>query len=167
MAINVKEGVRRLALFLGAVGAVCGGFASYMELQSVIRQRTDHIRFERVENSDVVKQERNRRFPPPLREFDEDTAEPISGPHNPKSESGYAVSPSEVNKEGIKNIYWSHNLDVNSIEMDDGETLSPTPAPSAWHYAVIVLFPVFGFLIPWGAIRAIWWVGAGFSASTK
>jgi hypothetical protein len=91
-----------------------------------------------------------------------DTAEPIAGPHNPKSDSGYAAWPSEVNKEGIKDIFWTKDLGVNSIETEDGQTLYPTPSPAVWEYLLVALFPFLGFFIPWGAVRAIGWVGAGF-----
>ena len=56
--MNLKEGTRRLALILGAVGALLGGFASYMELQTVLSQRALHNKFERFANSDVVTQAR-------------------------------------------------------------------------------------------------------------
>ena len=32
--MNLKEGTRRLALLLGVVGAILGGFASYLVLQT-------------------------------------------------------------------------------------------------------------------------------------
>ncbi len=67
-AMNLKEGTRRLALILGAVGALLGGFASYMELQTVLSQSALHNKFERLANSDVVKQARTdwvfARIPP-------------------------------------------------------------------------------------------------------
>ena len=56
--MNLKEGTRRFALLLGAAGAILGGFASYMELQTVLSQRARHNRFEKLANSDVVKQAR-------------------------------------------------------------------------------------------------------------
>ena len=37
-----------------------------------------------------------------------------------------------------------------------------TTPSSAWEYLCIPLCPILGFLIPWGAVRAIGWVGAGF-----
>jgi hypothetical protein len=57
--MNLKEGTRRLALLLGAIGAIVGGFASYLELQSILNQRERHNKFERLAASDVVKNERN------------------------------------------------------------------------------------------------------------
>ena len=37
---------------------------------------------------------------------------------------------------------------------------------AAWEYFCVPLCPILGFLIPWGAVRAIGWVGAGFTKSS-
>jgi hypothetical protein len=76
-------------------------------------------------------------------------------------------NPSDVNKGGIKTINWTHGYGVESIVTEDGQTLYPTQAPAAWQYLFIVLVPILGFCIPWGAVRAIGWVGAGFVQSAK
>ena len=55
--MNLREGTRRLALLLGIVGAIVGGFASYLELQTTLVQQASHNRFEQLADSDVVKQE--------------------------------------------------------------------------------------------------------------
>ena len=60
--MNLREGTRRLALLLGVVGAILGGFASYLFLQPALEQRARHNRFEQLANSDVVKQERKCRL---------------------------------------------------------------------------------------------------------
>ena len=180
--MNLKEGTRRLALLLGVVGALGGGFVSYLELQEVQSQRARHNRFEQLANSDVVKEQRKTlQSPAPYASI----AKPISPPP-----SGYAINPktgeriatatpqpaeydaqgkpiTEVNRGGIATINWSNDYEVASIETSDGETLSPTPAPAAWEYLLVVLFPVAGFVIPWGAVRAIGWVGAGFVNSSQ
>jgi hypothetical protein len=67
-----------------------------------------------------------------------------------------------VDKDGIKTIHWTKDNEIESIEAEDGQTLYPTSAPSAWRYLLIALLPALGFCIPWGAIRAIGWVVAGF-----
>jgi hypothetical protein len=36
--MNLREGTRRLALLFGAVGAILGGFTSYMKLQTTLAQ---------------------------------------------------------------------------------------------------------------------------------
>jgi hypothetical protein len=79
----------------------------------------------------------------------------------------------EINKDGIKTIFWDKDhvwndaSGVYSIETDTGQTLYPTPAPSAWLYFLAVLFPIFGFFIPWGVVRSVGWVGAGFVQPAK
>ena len=54
--MNLKEGARRLALLLGVVGAICGGFVSYLEWQSISAERANHARFESLATSNVVEQ---------------------------------------------------------------------------------------------------------------
>jgi hypothetical protein len=152
--VNLKEGTRRLALLLGAVGAILGGFVSYLELDSVMAERARHNRFEHLANSVVVQQERKTLQAPP--DFIPDLPPGAKLVH----------LPSKVNQGGIKSIHWTDDYGVESIETEDGQTLYPTPVPSAWVYLLAALFPVLGFFIPWGAIRAIGWVGAGFMKSS-
>ncbi|MGD0737601.1 MAG: hypothetical protein ABR976_20915 [Terracidiphilus sp.] len=274
--MNLKEGTRRFALLLGAAGAILGGFASYMELQTVLSQRARHNRFEKLANSDVVKQARtdwvSARIPPdydalakslggtttvPLfdpqgrvrdvpsgdvskalasggerairfkapdgkerwvreserdaavrsggvpdapdfsdqqkllatawRSFGQERRDELLARMNSEQKSrlqtlidrqvqqgqGWEIEDpdgkvvaSVVDKDGITTIHWTRDFGVESVETQDGQTLYSTPAPSAWTYLLVVLFPMLGFFIPWGAIRAIGWVGAGFTASS-
>ena len=149
--MNVREGTRRLALLLGVVGALFGGFLSYSELQSVIHRRADRQHFAQLADSAVVQQARKNCLsdnPPP----------------------GYAKLGSQLqpNSARIKTINWTEDCKVAWIETDTGEELFPGPdhAPG-WEYLLIMLSPVFGFFIPWGAVRAIGWVLAGFVAGPK
>jgi hypothetical protein len=145
--MNLKEGTQRLALLLGAAGAILGGFALYAELQTVQSQRAQHNKFEQLAASDVVRQEREKLNPslPDWQRFDYESST-YSGP----------------NRGGIKTIAWGKNFGVRYFETEDGQTLYPTPAPSAWLYILVALLPVLGFFLPWGAIRAVGWVVAGF-----
>lgn len=228
--MNLREGTRRLALLLGALGIIAGGFASYVELQTVLPQRAAHDHFEQLANSEVVKQERMtlqgapafipdpstkiakgvvpvkpdsggftiEDAPPAVRpgtahpELEGTAPETLPGDFFDKQDAGAKKAPpakdvvpvkpgsgddpfaaiaqpvaSEVRKDGIETINWSHDYGVASIETEDGHTLYPTPAPSAWLYLLIALFPILGFFIPWGAIRAIVWVGEGFVNPAK
>jgi hypothetical protein len=195
--MNLREGTRRLALLMGAVGAILGGFASYVELQSILEQRASHIKFERLAASDHVRQEHNCMIGIlsesgctehlPGDEWDKYIVSPsypnakrVSLPNGeirdyPSSMKDEQLS-NILNKQfppdskgtlpqptgGIKKINWRHDFSVESIETEDGQTLYPTPAPAAWLYLLIALLPVLGFVIPWGAVRAIGWVIAGF-----
>jgi len=97
-------------------------------------------------------------------------AEPSSS-DVPAKFSSESITPlaSEVNIGEIKTINWTMGTGygVQSIETQDGQIHYPTPLLSAWRYLLIALLPILGFFIPWGTIRAIGWVGAGFVASSK
>jgi hypothetical protein len=151
--MNLREGTRRLALLLGVVGAIFGGFASYAELRTVRNQSARHADFERLtagfESSRLAQRMRQESENDP---------------------SDNSIMPGCCGIEEIvwdKNHVFNHPSGVYSITTDGGQTLHPTPAPAAWEYLLIALFPLLGFFIPWGAIRAIGWVGAGFVASPK
>lgn len=75
--------------------------------------------------------------------------------------------PSIVMKNGIKSINWTHDYGIDSIEMEDSGTVYPTPLPRIWMYFLIALYPLGGFFAPWGTIRAVRWVGAGFVQPPK
>jgi hypothetical protein len=167
--VNLREGTRRLALLLGVAGAILGGFVSYFQLQSTMRQRADHQRWAQLANSDAVKQAK----PNP----DDLIAEFMTLPKAERGQLFEQLAPEKQHallaqikarrKDGIKTINWNKSDGVESIETEDGQTLYPAPAPGAWSYVVIALFPLLGFFIPWGAVRAIGWVGAGFIAGPK
>ena len=154
--MNLHEGTRRLALLLGVVGALLGGYVSYLELQTVLDQRASHNRFEQLAASDAVKQAKPDWF-----------VKHEPKPHGPWED--YVVTdpngtaPSEVDKDGIKKIHWSKNYGVESIETENGQIIIPTPAPAAWQYLFVAICPIIGFFIPWGSIRAIGWVVTGFA----
>ncbi|HZB87049.1 MAG TPA: hypothetical protein VE291_00155 [Terracidiphilus sp.] len=84
---------------------------------------------------------------------------------------------SDLNRSGIKAVHWTENyafdsisdtvpwprhLDVESIELLDGDVLYPTPSPSARQYLMILFSPLLGFLIPWLIVRLVAWIATGF-----
>ena len=219
--MTFKRGMRRLALFVGLLGATAGGGASYFDLQNLFEQRARHKAFEQFANSAVVQAERQRlqaagqvdysaglvpnqtlgiAGPDPYAQYggkaitsgtekgkgsvhlDMSKAIPISGPPgSPKSTGGWTVSDSpipplppgsildhsDVNKGGIRTIFWANNYGVKSLETEDGQMIVPEPAPSFWSYPQALTFPFIGFLAPWGLISALIWVGAGFVEAPK
>lgn len=173
--MNVMEGMRRLALLLGVVGAIFGGIFSYVEFQNLLNQKARHDRFEQLANSDVVQRERKAmsesegrilfRAPDGTERWvlkDEKDAALRSG--------GVVIDDGEtatINGSGIISFRWDSNYRVESIETGDGQILYRTPAPNRWHYLFAAILPLFGFALPWGLIRAVAWVGAGFSINRK
>ena len=147
--MNGKEGMRRLALLLGVVGAILCGLSSYSQLRSALDQRERHNRFEQLASADVVKKLRASLGKPSI------------------ASPGWNVVATEVHEQGIKTIHWTGDYRVGSIETEDGQTLSPAPAPPTWTYLLVGILPAFGFFVPWGAVRAIEWVGAGYKRSPE
>ena len=126
-----------------------------MLLQPVI----DHHRFERLANAPVILHEReNQQRQSKLSDS------PDQNPYSRLLRDASPPTPTEVNKDGIRKFNWVGNGDwnVDWIETKNGETLRSTDAPARWTYWAIPLFPILGFFIPWGTVRAIGWVLAGF-----
>jgi predicted membrane chloride channel (bestrophin family) len=152
--MNFREGTRRLALLLGVAGAILCCLFSLTQLQSLIRQRAEQKRFEKLANSQVVQQDRYDLLADCVKQT------------TPKLDLSAGLS-SHLHKDGIDTITWSNGCQISSITTEDGETVYPTPAPGAWSYVLIAVLPLLGFFIPWAVVRAIGWVGAGFVASPK
>jgi hypothetical protein len=110
-----------------------------------MRENANHRKWERLANSDAVQHER--------RVFQKDPPPP----------AGFYPDPSTINGDGVRTVLWNKGYEVASLVTEDGETLYPTPAPSVLEYLLVVILPIFGFLIPWGVVRAVGWVVVGFS----
>lgn len=168
--MNLREGTRRVALLLGVVGAIYGGFRSYPDLHFISEVRADNIKFEQLTASPVVQQ------------VIQQTRQSLEircakDPSDSQCGNEYLGPMTDVNSGGIKLIWWSSGWDrdgnkiysVDGIETEDGQDLflHPIPLPPVESFLRIVLPRIVpGFLIPWVAVlvigRAIGWVGAGF-----
>lgn len=178
--MNLREGTRRLALIVGILGGIAGGVASYVVLSDLLEARERYTAFERLATSQAVKQGRaswlsnsatvkalwvasspserdNMMKSLTAEEKNKLTAELGIEGDTPE----FSISP-KVNKEGIKTIHWTEAFEVESLDMIDGQTLYAEPAPNRWLYSLAAILPLLGFIIPWGLIRAVGWVGNGF-----
>jgi hypothetical protein len=192
--------MRRLALLLGAIGAVAGGYFSYLFLDDAFVTRAHYKAFERLATSDAVEQE--QKYLSSLRlsvgtvpdstsfELDMSTYQPatpadpypgigtpvptgvVLGPPNPYAPYGGVVLvpgsiASAARKEGIKSVFWGKNLEVRSVEEEDGSIVVSAEQPHLWSYFLGIILPVLGFIVPWGAIRTLVWVGYGFTGGPR
>ena len=175
--MNLTEGTRRLALFVGIIGAVVGGVASYAVIRNAMEAQSRHNAFELLANSDVVRRERKSwegaKLPPGAVPSSSEVGQNAEErpPDEPKGwevvsvlGTGQAV---EFNPDHLKTIHWTKDLGVESLDTVDGKTLYPPPAPSRWLYLLAAICPVLGFALPWGLIWAVGWVGAGFLATSR
>ena len=114
--MNLREGTRRLALLLGVVGAIVCGLLSYVQLQSDLHQRADHIRFEQLADSPYIRV----------------AIVAAKDGLTPDRDDGRVASfnlPPGLNG-GIRAVnFRDPGFEIQSLEMEDGQTLYPTPAP--------------------------------------
>ena len=120
----------------------------------LVSRSARHNRFEMMADSDVVKH---------LRKYHQESKDRWEA--NVKSVMPGCCDIKEITWD--TDHIWNDQSEIYSIETEDGQNLYPTPAPAASTYLLIALFPILGFLIPWGAIRAIGWVLAGFIRPSK
>ncbi len=146
--MSLREGTRRLSLFVGVIGLAVAGFAAFVSLRVVAQDRARNQAFETLVNSKIVQQERNSWFL-------------INRP------PGYDPETSEVHKGDIARIHWGKDLTVASIDKEHGTVLYKTTLPSVWSYVLAACLPLVGFLVPWAAVRSIAWVVIGFREDRK
>lgn len=171
-------------MFLGVVGAICGGFVSYLQLESILSRRARHDQFEQAAALPIVQKERQCRLLgyssgcsqiqlPPGAVLDKPSAESLP-PGVPTKFSAAEMEEaiplaSELSTGDIKTINWNKGMSytIESIETRDGQTHYPTPTPNRWLYLFVAILPLLGFALPWGLVRAVGWVGAGFVTGSK
>jgi len=166
-----KEGAGRLALLFGLLGVLLGGFVSYQEWNLIVTQRANHKKFDELANSEVVQQERTRRFqkdPATGTMLDIDIKYLVS---QKARDEEFADLPSRIFKGGISEIDWKKDLQVSMIKTMDGELLLATEEPGVSRYLLMVIYPAIGFFAFWGAARIAGfiggWVVAGFKRSSE
>lgn len=76
-----------------------------------------------------------------------------------------SFAPNHPNRDGIALIYYDVRGAVTSFELATGEKIEQHSRPSLLAFAVPLLLPLVGFLLPWGAMKSIAWVAAGFVTS--
>jgi hypothetical protein len=184
--MNFDQGMRRLAIFAGTLGAIAGGICAYKVLRFVPSERYQHKVFEKLAASDVVKREKSLLLSEKARGFTfdwplvselDDTgmmhhrvvfdSKEVQGvpPGSVVEPIEAATSTSQtLTSSGIKAIFWKPDFSVDFLDMQDGGSVSSEPSPSAWLYLLWVALPALGFVMTWGTIRAAGWVVAGFLA---
>lgn len=178
--MNLTQGTKRLALLLGIFGAIAGAVASYVVLSDLQKARERYKSFEFLATSQTVKEGRaswlsnsatvkalwivsspSKRDEMMKNMTDEQKNQLTAELGIEGGTPEFAISP-KANKEGINTIHWTATLEVESLDMVDGETLYAELAPNRWLYLLAAFLPLLGFILLWGPVRAVGWVAAGF-----
>ena len=177
--MNIREGTRRLALLLGVLGALFGGFVSALQLQELLQQRRNHERFERVSTRIAQLGKQTQMAYPSYADMEPldlglkvlakypeiwpwVTGSSITTPLIPQP-----TGLNSANETTRDNGFWdkttkSGDLSIWGITTPDGQTFLPAPAPNNWMFLWVLVLPALGFFIPWGAVHSIGWVLKGY-----
>jgi hypothetical protein len=142
--MNAREGFRRVGLLLGALGAIMGC------IYSVVLWNDDRLldRRARAEMFEAVHQA-------------------MAAVKNPSSDTSAEKRRRDVwDRYRIRGLDLSAAGEVLSVDTADATIYAET-APAWWEYLVLLLPPVLGFILPWGTIRVLVWVGRGFFQSSR
>lgn len=131
--MNIREGMRRLALVAGVLGASAGAVVAYIQLQAVLEQRQAS---KPDQFGGIPVAESTTKAPPPQGQY---SPADLAGPQTHLPPGYTLVDPSQVS------------------------LFSPVKAPTFSAYLLPFAFPILGFLLPWTAFRALSWVLTGFS----
>jgi hypothetical protein len=181
--MNFDRGMRRLAIFMGVLGAVTGGIYAHKVLRNIPSERYQHKVFEKLAASDQVKQDQSMLrlakehgaiFDGPISsellnpqntvtsKVKDAQAPPVTLPPDFKDWDSTKLVTKSVSTNGIKAIFYKPDLTVDYFEMRDGGIVTSVPAPSAWIYLLWIAYPAIGFAIVWGTVCGIGWVIVGF-----
>ena len=159
--MNVTEGMRRLGLLAGSVGMLVGLGMSYFWLRDYSERHKAQKEFDALLHSAAIK-----KLCTPERLSENVTLDFIP------------LSTQPLNKDGIQAVHFNEarltqqrKLSVEGIDWiktSDGRYLHRTDIIT-WYkaYTLAVVFPFIGFVLPWGTILALTWVGKGFFMSPQ
>jgi hypothetical protein len=178
--MNVGEGTRRLAILLGVLGAVVGALAGQTGARKLWNARASSTRFESLMSFPTM-----RKVAKAAKEHKGEFAGRVDYTVLATVPSGYVLEFSPVkddifdqverqemeksgsmvvslNLDGIKEVTVDRTGTVQMIRLANGSPLQRTESPSLGSYFEMLLYPAVGFLLPWGVVRALAWVVAGF-----
>lgn len=190
--MNAKEGLRRLGLLLAVLGALAGCVGSLIYLADVLGDRDHAKRFQELartywrvvqqtpitlgEKSSIASQLPVPKLgPTPPKGFENYQAIPYSQIQTPPGYQEYQGKPPQqqdaarkeaLRRNGIDEWYFENEGKLSYIKATDGTTVYAATEP-VWSYLLLPVFPVLGFIIPWGAVRLVTWVGSGFFQSSQ
>jgi hypothetical protein len=73
----------------------------------------------------------------------------------------------QVNVGDVRTLHFDNKGKVAGFTKRNGQTVYDQSAPSFSKYIAPFVFPFLCFLIPWGTVKTITWIGVGFFTSLK
>jgi hypothetical protein len=171
--MNAREGMRRLAIALGVAGSFTAAIFGYQNARDVWNARSAHKRFESLvttsaiqkdlkELVDTIQKGRSKNLST-LSDEQLQVYKNLLENTPPGERQKLARLDRKASGDGIDQFTVDPSTStITSIQLSTGELLSRTPPPTLMAWIVLPLYPLIGFLLPWGATRVLAWVGVGF-----
>jgi hypothetical protein len=188
--MNVREGARRLGIVIGVLGGTLGAFAGYPSARDLWNARAASKKFDSLMASPTMLKVAKAAVDYQKATSKVDSIASKYGgvrviePHTLTYANGalsYERNPSPppdtlpadffskdgnetvlINADGIREAMINKSGIVRAVHLATGEWVEESLAPRLKSYLVPLLYPMLGFILPWGALRALTWVGAGF-----
>src|ERR1700693_4967453 len=142
--MNFQEGMRRVGLTVGALGALGVAYAAFWPFSELAAQRHRQAEFKSLLKLPIT------------RKISLDIA---------KSKVANAVIDVQGHPEGISQIRTDTKGEIDSFTMEDGRAVTISEAPSWFWYLLYPIIVAAGFLLPWGGVRLVTWIVSGFVGS--
>ena len=149
--MNFREGMRRVGLVLGGIGFCAGCFVSNDYLDPLLRQRAEAKQFQADEV--IIKNLA------PRSRFDVDRARKSGYTNREIIEYLSSVGPIPSGTSAIM----PETVKADPLVRAAREWGAEPEAPSLWQYLPALAFPLLGFLVPWGTLKTLTWIGMGFA----
>jgi hypothetical protein len=140
--LNYREGPRKIAIFLCLAGILAGGAIGEVLRQSLAATSHQRLVFAALLNSPEVKAA---------------LAAKSAG------DSPSANEMIQVNGPWARDLFWQDGHVVYFV-LADGSFYFERPRPQLWEFPMVLLCPVLGFVIPWGLMKGLSWMGVDYFA---
>ncbi|MGD0302296.1 MAG: hypothetical protein ABSE86_34900 [Bryobacteraceae bacterium] len=139
--LNYRERPRKVAISLCLVGILAGGVIGEVLREEMVASSHQHLVFSALLNSSEVK-----------------AALAKSGGDSPSANQMI-----QVDGPWARDLFWQDGQ-VAYFVLADGSFYFDAARPPIWVVPMVLLCPVFGFLIPWGTMKALSAMGVDYFA---
>lgn len=143
--LNYREGPRRIGIFLCLAGMLAGGGVGELLRESMTAALRQHTVFTGLLNTPEVQH-----------------AIAVKS----DAQSSITNEMIEVTGPWVKDLYWQDGH-VDYFVLGDGSFVFDARRPPVWAFLLALLCPVFGFLIPWGVVKTLSWMGVEYFAKKQ
>jgi len=161
--MNIREGMRRIAVVLGVIGGLVGLVMAGVVVSGTIDDAWQHFQYSRLISSAAIQDK--------LGHLDWFAQHRYESDHLDIAEGGI-LRVHFGDGVGIENhrIYIATLEHIDSIETTDGTIVYRSKKSSAFRWIgsmlALLVFPVIGYLLPTRTAKLLVWVGDGFVKTT-